>query len=239
MRIAEIGDNLPPEDDFDRVERQIGEFYDEAKVWLDGDPIDSQGIADGVATLLRALQDCGKEAETMRKEEKKPHDEAGKAVQAKYKPLSDNVKRAVDACKQTMAPWEKKKREEQEARAAELARIAEEKKREAEEKLRASAGNIAEREKAEDSLKVAVAHEAQAAREARKTGGTKVGGSKALGIRKTPVPEISDAMEAIIHYYSQDRHCFDELLLKLARQDIAAKVQTIPGIAITNRETVV
>jgi len=237
--IAAAGHNSPPSA-FDELSQAVEDHYLEARNWLDGEPVQSPEIAEGVVTLMRDLQAKGKLAEGMRKAEKQPHLDAGKAVDAKFKPLSEQVKRAVDACKEALLPWEKKQHELQQAKAEEARRVAAEKEAEAFAAVRsADKSNIAEAEAAEDGLKVAKAFKETANREARKTGTTKVEGERAVGIRTDYIPHIENRLDALMHYYSTAPDTFDSLLLQLARQDVLSGVRTLPGFTIEKKEQVI
>jgi hypothetical protein len=118
-------------------------LFEEAKNWLDGEPIATQGQADMVQKLLRDIQAAEKEADERRTTENEPFD-AGKAeVQARYAPLIANTKTtkgltvlAVDACKKALAPWLIKIDNENRAKAEALRKEAEEKQRIAMEAMR-------------------------------------------------------------------------------------------------------
>jgi len=61
-----------------------------------------------------------KAADDARSAAKKPHLDAGKAVDAEWKPLIDAAQRIVDACKKALTPWNIKEadRKAEEARKA-------------------------------------------------------------------------------------------------------------------------
>jgi len=236
-QIAEIGDNNPPEDEFTLISREISDNYDEAKNWLDGDAIASQDIAAGIVTLMRELQRQGKAAEALRKEEKQPHLDASREVDAKFKPLAEVVKRAVDACKTTLAPWEKQKRDAKEAADREARRIAAEEEAKAVAARQAAAGNIAEREVADANLEAAISASKKAKWESSKSAGTKVSGSRAVGLRTDYIPTLVDTLAAVSHYF--DRPEIADVLLQMAKQDIRAGERKIPGFTIETKETVI
>ena len=239
MSIAKIGDNNAP-DAFTLLCEDIDLSYGEAVLWLDGEAITSPEIAEGVMTLMRDLQAKGKLAEGMRKAEKKPHDDAGKAVQEKYKPLSEQVKRAVDACKEALLPYERKQHELATAEAEKLQAEALAAEQEARAALRSvDKSNIAATEAVEEQLKESQIQTAVAKKFGRETGGTKVAGERKLGIRTDYIPSIENRLEALMHYYSVDPSAFDEVMLRLARQDVIAGVREIPGFTIETKEQVI
>ena len=121
--IAGIGHNGGPlPTAFEKAEAEVSKLYEEASLWLDGAKVDSQELADGIANLLNMLRAAEKSADTARKAEKEPHLEAGRAVDAQYKPVLERAKLAADACKKALAPWLQKVEAEKAAAAAMLTR---------------------------------------------------------------------------------------------------------------------
>lgn len=118
--VAEVGHNNPPTP-FDDIREEIDGLYTEAKNWLDGGGVNSETDATNVSKLLDLLRQAEKKADKLRVDEKKPHDDAGKAVQAKFKPLLDSASRAIDVCKGALTPW-LRKQEEARQEAARIAR---------------------------------------------------------------------------------------------------------------------
>ena len=104
---------------------------------IDGEPIATQGQADDVSSLMRMLGEEIALADKLRAAEKKPHDDAANAVQARWNTLIGTTKKvtgtavlAMDACKEALAPWLRKLAAEQEA-AAKAAREEADRQREA------------------------------------------------------------------------------------------------------------
>lgn len=233
-----MGHNNPPSP-FEDAQTKIENLYGEAKHWLGGDPIDSEELAEGVTDLLNQLRAAGKEAETLRVEEKKPHDTAAKAVQAKFKPLSDMVGLATDAAKKALQPWLVKKAEEKAAEDARLQAKADEaaqREREAGEKARGDdLGDqqaLLEAEEASNKAK-AIAKHAE-----NKSSGMKVGGAKAISLRTSYEPELTDGPAAAEHYWKTKRASMEGFLLSLASDDVRAGKHTIPGFIVHERKSV-
>src|SRR3546814_9872806 len=63
------------------------------------------GQADAVGKLLDMIRQAKKAADEQRVIEKKPHDDAAKAVQTKYKPLIDKCELAASVAKKALVPW--------------------------------------------------------------------------------------------------------------------------------------
>lgn len=126
---------------------EIDDAVTNALAWLARSKIGDKTTADTAANWRQRLLDLSKQADKQREAEKRPHDEAAKAVQAKWKPLVDNAADAAnrirDALTVYMRAEEAKQRAEQEAQrkaAEEVAR----KQREAAEAARreAEANNL-------------------------------------------------------------------------------------------------
>jgi len=236
--IRGIGDNNPP-DPFAGFEAHINDLFDEAKNFLDGEGVNTQGQADAVGQLLDQLRTAAKDADKARVEEKKPHDDAAKAVQAKWKPLLDKADLAVTTCKKALAPYLQKV-EEEKRKAAEAARL------EAEEKARlaqAAAGlaakdDLAAQEEADRLIREAKKAET-AANKAAGDGAKVKGGARAVSLRTSYRPELENAREALLHYVKTRPDDIKALLVQLAERDIREGKRTIPGFRVIEEQTVV
>jgi hypothetical protein len=238
---AVIGDNNPPEPTpFEKVSERIDDLWTEAKNWLDGSKVTTETEASAVSKLLDDFRKAEKEADEARKDEVKPYDEAKAAVQAKYAPLIADTKAvkgrtviAIDACKKALAPYLAAKEAEREAAAKKARDEAEAKQRAALEAMRAAqeANDLEQREAAEAALQDAKRADKAATRiESTKTHAT--GGARAVGLRTSYAPVLTDATEAARHYWLTRRADMEAFLLDQARKDVAAGVRKIPGFDI-------
>lgn len=245
---AVIGGNNPPEPTpFEKAESEINSLFDEAKLWLDGAKVDSQELADGIANLLNMIRDAEKRADEARSAEKKPFDDAGAEVQARYAPLIGNTKTikgktvlAAEACKKALREWlEKKDREQREA--------AEKARREADDKLKAAqeafrttdATNLEQREATEALAKQAIIADRVASKTERataKAGHSSVGRSASL--RTVYTPKLTDLWEAVGHYMAVAPNELGAFLQTLAERDVRAGRRDIPGFTITEEKKV-
>lgn len=240
-RDAKIGDNNPPEKTpFERVSERIDDLWTEAKNWLDGSKVTTETESEAVSKLLDDFRKAEKEANDARKAEVKPYDEAKAEIQARYAPLIADTKAvkgrtvlAIEACKVALDPWLAKKEAEQKA-------IAEAARKEAEEKQRAAleamakareANDLAQREEAEAALQEAKKAD-QAASRAEKTKAHATGGTRAVGLRTSYAPELTDGVAAARHYWATRRTDMEAFLLDQARKDVATGVREIPGFTI-------
>lgn len=234
-----MGHNAPP-DPFTMAQDEITTLYEEAKQYLDGEPIHSEGMADDVSNLLAMARNAKKRADEARVAEKKPHDDAAKAVQAKYKPLLEQADRTADACKAALAPWLEKLDAEKRAREESARREAEEATRAAQAAMRArDITNLAEREAADrlaEDAKRAERAASAASRDKAKAGGML---GRSASLRTVREVEVTDGRELLRHCYA--KHYADLLTLatKLAEQDVRAGATEIPGVIIHEKKVAV
>jgi hypothetical protein len=227
--MATLLSNAPPEPAV-LFSEEIEDLLLEARNYLDGEEIATEQQAEAVSSLLNRLRRLAKDADEARKLEKKPHDEAAKAVQAKWNPIIDKAELATSTAKEALAPWLRKLEEQQRAEAdrlaaeaARLAQIAAE--------AREGAGSLQDKEDAERLLKAAGA----ASRDATRAGKAKAhakGGERAVGLVDTYTPELTDPCEALKHYRATQPELLKDWLVEQARKDIHSGVRSIPGFTI-------
>lgn len=221
--VATIGHNNPPEPTPFELSRQaIQDLYNEAKIWLDGEPVTTQQQADALNTLKDRIKKAAKAAEENRKADIKPYQDEVDAIQSAYNELIGKNKsvtgiaiRAEEAVNAALRPYlVELDRKQQEA--ARLAR--EEADRKREEALAAirqrDDANLAEREQAELLVKQAK----EAAEAARKAEGAKAharGEGRATGLRTVYRAVMTDAKEAAAWVWVNRR---DELMIFVQEQ---------------------
>lgn len=228
-----IGGNNPPEPTpHDAFAAHIEDLFAEASNFLDGEPIASEGQANAVSALLDQARKAGKDADAARAAEKKPHDDAGKAVQAKWKPLLDKADLTVSTAKKALAPWLLKVEQENAAKAVAARKEAEEKAEAARAALAAAdASNLAAQAAAEALVKDAD----KAEKAATKSEGAKAhatGGARAVGLRSYFHPELIDPVEALKHYRATQPAALRGFLLSLAETDVANGARAVPGFEV-------
>lgn len=229
-----IGHNQGPVEltPYEKASNVIEGLYQEAEGWLDGEPVNSQAMADGISTLLNYLRDAKKHADEARKTEAKPFDDGKKEVQARYKPLLDKADRAADTCKKALAPW--LQRIEDEKRAAEKAarEEADRLRKEAEEAAAlADPDNLAAKADAEDRIAAAKEAEKAANRAAKDKAGASGGIGRAVTLRTYYSGEITDASAVAKHYWLTNRAEVMAFFQTLVDADVRAK-RPVPGVTI-------
>lgn len=231
--VAGAGHNNPPADPFGAIEAHIDDLYTEAKGWLDGQAIETQGQADAVDKLLDMIREAHKLADEARVKENEPFDLGKAAVQEKYAPLIADTKKvqgktvkAIAACKAALLPWRKKLADEAAAKAeterlaaVEAARIAAEAVRNVDET------NLEAVEAAEALVNEAMdASKAAAKAEKSATSG--------LGLTTYWKAILTDQKAAILHYMRDQPQAFVDLAQRLADTDVRGGKRTIPGFDV-------
>lgn len=236
--MTSIGHNNPPADPFEAFNAHIGDLFEEAKHHLDGEGVTTPGQADAVAALMDQLRTAAKDADKARAEEKKPHDDAAKAVQAKWKPILERADLATKTCKDALAPWLRKLEDEKRAAAEAAQREAQAKAAEAAEAMRqAQATDLEARERAEAMLADAKRAEATATKAANDKAHAK-GGARAAHLRSYWTPVLTDPSAALRHYVTTNPEAVKAFLLDLAVKDVASGKRQVPGFEITEERKV-
>lgn len=227
------GDNHPPKPDpFGAIEAHIRDLYEEAKHWLDGEPISSEAQAQAVTDLLDQVLDAEKVADEARKEENKPFDQGKAAVQAKYAPLIADTKSqkgltvlAHDACIAALRPW-RQEQERLKREAAEVARAeAEEKARAASEAMRAAADDLTGQERAHAALREAEKAQKTAKRTERAAG-------TGAGLRSYWSAMLVDPAAAARWVWENRKDQLVSFLTELGNAEARNGARSIPGFEI-------
>lgn len=214
--------NSPPEIAFSMA---IDDLYEEAKNFIDGSPIATEGQAEAIATIFDQLKALRRDGDAQRKAEKKPHDDAGKAVQAKWVPILDKADIAIKAIEKPLSAY----------RAAVLAeqhRIAEQARIEAE-----NARLAALQAKDDDSLEgleqletlrsIADAAEKQARRAAPK-GPT--------GLRTYWEGEVTNYSQALAWIRANEPERLKMAIDAMVKEAVNSGVRRMDGVVITERK---
>lgn len=168
--------------------------------------------------LLDDVRQARKDADEHRVLEKRPHDDAGKAVQAAWKPLLDRCDKAAEAIKAALTPY----RTARQAAKDEAARIAREeaaaKLEQAQAALRQS-DDLEERFAAEEALEQAGKLTAQANRIDR----------SATGLRSKQVADVTDRRALLEYVMKTDPEALGDWLAEYARKALPA---CLPGVTI-------
>lgn len=229
-----IGHNQPPPLTPLEAARETISLLDcEAANWFDGAPIANAKQADDVARLLDAARKAKQQFDSERKAEKKPHDDAAKAVDAMWKPVIADAERILDIAKAAQTPWlikldtekralEEATRKEAEAKAAEARRLSEE----ADGSLAAAKVRDAALADAESAAKVAAA----ASRE--KVGAKGAGMARAVSLRTVWRSEVEDRRALLNHIAVTDPAALTEFVAAWAEKQVRVGRREVPGVRI-------
>lgn len=247
MMLAGIGHNGAPEPTpFDFSEQEIGDLYEEAKHWLDGEPVETQAQCDAIQKLMRSIQDAEKRAEASQKAERDPHNKALTEIGDRYNPLigkttkiTGKTKLAIDACKKAMQPFLEKLEVEKRERAEAARREADRQREEAEAAIRATReADLSQREEAERLLREAKRAETAATRAENDKAQAK-GSGRAASLRTRHVAEVTDMRAFARFCWEKHYDVLDEFLRGFAQQKADAGARDIPGVAIREERSVV
>jgi len=236
------GHNAPPpyrEDVVSAHDAKAAEFLDAAGEWLEMGEIPDETAAGQLADFITGTKKVMKAVDEDRKADKKPHDDAGKAVQAAYTPIIAKLKAAVERVTPMQTAWLERVEAE---RKAEADRIEAEARKAAEEAERQAAGarsrnDVAGEVETEDARKAAEekAKEADKMRRQRPQAKSATGGGRTASLR-------TNLRAAFIAF--QDEPDLLECLRKLAERrarskDFDPERDEIPGCnVITERKAV-
>jgi len=220
---AGIGDNKPPADAAFGL--HVDDLFSLLSDTLAGGEVGSDEQEAAIDAILDDFRKAVKDADKQRTAEKKPHDDAAKAVQAKWKPIIDKAERGAVACKEALTPYRtakqrakdeaaRKAREEAEAREAE-ARLALKQFDDLEAKFAA-----------EQSLNAAKKLNAVANKIDR----------AATGLRTRWDAEITDRKAALLHYLARSPERFEALIQQMADEDARGARAPVPGVTFHEKK---
>lgn len=227
---APIGHNQP--DPFTLFAESIDDLLLEAGNYLDGAEIENEDQEAAVASILTRLRREANAADEQRKTEKRPHDEAARAVQTKWAPLLEKADTAVTAAKNALTAFLVKKEAAQRAaanaaaqEARELAEAAAQLRKDASPNSLADQSTLREREKAA----------AEAARRADRLDKAKPqakGGERAVGLRTAYRAEIIDATAFARWVWANRRGEMLTFLELVAERESRGGDKAIPGLKV-------
>lgn len=231
--LATIGHNNPPEPTpFELSKQAIEDLYEEARQWLDGDPVSTQAQADALNTLQARIRDAAKEAEKNRKAEAKPFDDGKADVQARYKPIITKADAADETVKAALKPYlialARKQEEEAKKAREEAMRL----QQEAMEAMRQrDAANLQSREEAERLVQEAKAADA-AARKAENAKAHAKGEGRATALRTVHRAVMIDNKEAAAWVWVEHNADLMEFVQSLADKAVRAGKRSIRGFNV-------
>ena len=240
-QIAPIGHNQAPTP-FDEIETKINDLYDEAKQWLDGEPVTTQDQADALNTLANHIREAHKEADQMRKEEAKPFDDGKKAVQERYNPLIQKGKGktelALNAVKSALKPYLLELDRIQQEAAQKAREEAEQAERDAQAAMQhRDPSNLEQQEEANRLAEQAKAAQ-QVANKASNAKAHAKGAGRATGLRTRTKVSIANEREAAGWAWKHDREALMIFVLTQAEKAVRNGAQSLEGFSITEEKVI-
>lgn len=201
-------DGAPADDSFEGLKDRIEDLARDAEALIKAGAAADQSAADRASDLANRLSELQKTADAARKAEKKPHDDAVAAVQAKWNPLlgTADIYKRIKAT--VITPFLVAEDAKRRAAEAEARRVAEE---------AAKTGQP-------------LPEPAQMQRAAPKAGS---GGRRSVALRTVKVVTIQDRSAVLAFFANYDQ--VTEVLQKLAEKVTAAGV-TVPGVTVTEEQ---
>ena len=134
--MAVQGHNRPPAEAAFGI--HIDELFALLSDTLSGGSVESDEQEAAIDGLFADFHKAWKDSDAARAAEKKPHDDASKAVQAKWKPIVDKADRGKKACLDALTPYRQAKQEAKEEAARKARAETAERERQAREALQSS-----------------------------------------------------------------------------------------------------
>jgi chemotaxis protein histidine kinase CheA len=188
-------------------------------------PVSTDDQEQALDALLDDVRIARKAADEQRAAEKRPHDEAGKAVQELWKPLLARCDAAADAIKAALTPYRVAKQRAKDEAARKAREEADARQRAAQDALRAAA-DLEGRFAAEEELKAAQKLNASANRAERAP----------TGLRTVRVATITDP-GAFLRWVKQSHpDALKAWLADFASARVRGGDRQLPGVLITDEK---
>lgn len=196
-------DNQAPSDDsFEGIRDAIDDLAREASVLIDKGSAQTQDDADRASDLANRLGQLCTKADKARDAEKRPHLEAGREVDARWKPIMTTAEIYKRVKSAVIDPYLKRKRDEQLRAEAEARRLAEE---------AAKSGDAAKVEEAQRAVETVAATPIKA-------------GTRGRSIALRTVTKVTITDRAALLAYFGDRQEITDLLQSMAEKAVKAGV---------------
>lgn len=216
---ATLGGNFPPASESHAI--HIQDLFDLIANTVAGGEVTNDEQEAALDTLLDDVREARKAADADRVEEKRPHDDAAKAVQAKYKPLLDRCDMAAATIKNLLTPY----RTARQAAKDEAARLARE---EADARQKAAQDAL----RASDDMQDRFAAEQDIATARKLTAVANKIDRSATGLRTSYRAEVTDYTAFARWAWAQRRDECQRFFDELAALEGKRGPVTIPGMIV-------
>lgn len=229
-----IGHNNPPEPTpIEAARETISLLTLEGSNWFDGQPIENELQAKCVAKLLDDARKASKKFDGERKAEKKPHDDAAKAVDAAWKPIIADADRIVECAKKAQTPWLIKLDEEKRATEEAVRREAEAKAAEARRLTEEADGSLAAAKARDAALEEAKRAEEIVSWAAREKASSKGEGmARSVSLRTVWRSEVEDRRALLNHIALTAPDDLTAFVSEWAEKAVRKGAREIPGVRI-------
>lgn len=221
-----IGHNTPPA--FEAISLHIEELFALASDTLAGlTAIDSDEQEAALDGLLADFRKAKKVADAARAEEKRPHDDAAKAVQARWKPQLERCDTGMREITGLLTPYREAKQRAKDEAARKAREEAEAKQRAAQEALRQA-----------DDMEARLVADQELAQAKRLAEAANRADRAPTGLRTYWEAELTDLGAAMRHYVANKPERFQALLQQLADEDARneATRRNVPGVRFIERK---
>jgi len=201
----------------------IDDLYELAEGALTGKEIDSAEKAAQLETLKNDIKKAVADADKARKAEKEPHLEAGRAVDAKWKPLTDKGTLAAKTAADALTPWLQKVQAEKDA---------EQKRLRDEADAKAEAARKAFTTTAPTDLEARAEAERLAKEAAKATAAANKIDRSATGLRTYWTATVTDYGALLAYLKKSDAPALRAMLDEYAERQKNAGARILPGVLI-------
>lgn len=213
-----LSNNPPP---YEAFSLHIEELFSTVSATTAGTAVENDAQDAALDGLMDDLRKARRDADAERTAEKKPHDDAAKAVQVRWKPLLDRCDAGVAEIKKLLTPY-REARQRAKDEAAQAARDEAAARLEAARSAREQSDDLEQRFAAEEDLKAAQKLTAVANRIDR----------SASGLRTSYTTEITDMTAFSRWAWVHRRTEYEAFLTDLAEREGRRGPVSIPGIIV-------
>lgn len=217
----EIGANNPPPHAAHSM--NIDDLFETISGTTAGGRVTTDKQEADLDALLDDIRKARKAADTQRAAEKKPHDDAGAAVQALWKPLLAKCDMATLEIRKLLTPYREAKQRAKDEAARKAREEADARQREAQEKL-----------KQPEDLEARFEAEQQLAQAKKLTAVANKIERSATGLRTYWTHRITNRRDLLMHVMERYPEDLADMLNEFVRSKVASGTRDMPGVEITS-----
>jgi hypothetical protein len=213
---AGIGHNMPPA--HEAMAMHVEDLFKLVSDTTAGATVSTDAQEDALDELLGQVREARRDAEVKRVAEKEPHLEAGRQVDAAWKPVTSRCDAAAEFIKGLLTPYRVAKQAAKDAAAAKARQEAAERE-EAARQAHQAADTLEARYEAETAIKGAAKLKTVANKITREP----------TGLRTRQVARVTDYRALLLHIAATDKPALDAWLDEYARKAMPSQ---LPGVTI-------